>query len=1714
MSSRKQLDILKEKVNKDKEAVKTADKNSSESFLLPTEDESSAAVEVLDKGEEFKDPTSFFNFEEAVQEGILLPPPLSDRYTDVLHQILKGENPYITTEDEYQSQVEYFYNLAEEERENLRLATATELAERGYSVSQVSSWYNAIKKAEKEKQEARKDYGLYEALSDSYLTTAASSDNVSATLATDPEELEETTKITNQVANIQYLKTISQQADEAFLEDGFIAQAIKGVSTGALIPFIDSLQVEGYSTGALRGELEKQFGKYLVLDDYYYNVTDFYNDLGTSLLLASREMAPRDFSKAIDSVNGVLSTLSWGPFEVTKEDVSDFWGQIISPNRILNKVVAGIDLVPALGLVGKAAKAGKTLKSVSKAVRPVIEERSAKAAKEAFDAAYKEEIDKLVAKGVEVTPEAREAALKVAEKVAKEAEVKATKEAEASFKKDVGKKATLGAANLIVSEALPGVLTTAKVVAMAATSPLKLAKAIGDKARAIRILSKDMLKRSEAAFDSTEAHVAVLREDFNNLQEVIPSALQPSVVKDGVSIAESSEIRAVDGIVDAIGKQEQLTKARTLAGEAYRVLKETGSLGKLYRETLSGVEKSLLIDVQKAVDSQSNRASVMFVNTAQKPTGLEVTLRLGSGTDNTQPLTKEAAKNLAASLKVDEDTFFDGFKSVDGVKVTRDANGYYVDVTRRFKKEEEAVGYATVSDFAEADIKRSYRGKWKDKASSNRLYNNIVGLNQSSPSFVRVLNNLLQKDEGIGQRILENFTSAINKGNQYVLEKLIRDTRKEGEWFSSKYLKDIGCDEKTIKAYEAVKNLEDLDYLLYMDNLVSSLKAEGMLNIGLKSGKIEHRLGLGKEIKDFDSLTGDIYSVNKISLGEDGTLQLEGSLMPASELKKEIKGDVGTTFKMFESVNGSNYVNIPKHLLSVSEISATKLKASYKPGRLLFSQGSTFIKQAVTGTNAKGSKYVKRISTLFAHHDTVAVNMVVKALEEARQLAISVNKGIMDMREAERAYSKIKNIGMVRYSFGDFYKACVGDNKFISLEPGDILEAVEDGMNLKSLSPSDNEFFNFKGASMFSYSSSAKIAEKRARQDARVFNPFTLDDAPRMSLAEEVATTIGRIHKYSSANHYRKAMVESLYSSYRDFFKDLRSAEEALLYGPSNEIKKASSEVANQIDHHRRIYQTMLSHPTDFDKSIEKIFSKVAHWLVPDYAGKGGIRTKAYTSLRNLDPVSKTRAFAFHWFLGMYNPRQLYKQVMSNANVIAMSPIHGTKATALAVPLLIYSMTADKSILKRLSKQVSIPEGTLQEIAESANKLDVASRGTYSGALDIGAKTWKRWDLSSTFFFDMGERINRYTTAIATRLEIGKSLLKASNAEIANAITRQQNLYLNMGKAGMSPLQTGLTALVTQFQGPMFRYLEALTDRTLTAQEKISLFFVPSILGGTKGLLGARTGSSIYASFVNDEDTSWSNPEVQKAMYLGLIDYYIESQGGRVAVGGDIFDYGLLDNIMGLAAPLEAPSISALKQGGTALGLLLGTVADFMNSPMSQEDFRYYLKRLNADISLTGAGPSSFVNLNKANWIWQEGTLRNRNGEMTEEDLDTMDAVLKALGVRDLQSSLAMLSSSIVEDFDKSVKDTSEEIERLFNSAASTTDESLRKRLLDDASVLLKILRHAPGHLQEAVYERVNTAWEKAGTNVQKELLEGMLKRTGNYEAYLSLLKNERERNK
>lgn len=314
------------------------------------------------------------------------------------------------------------------------------------------------------------------------------------------------------------------------------------------------------------------------------------------------------------------------------------------------------------------------------------------------------------------------------------------------------------------------------------------------------------------------------------------------------------------------------------------------------------------------------------------------------------------------------------------------------------------------------------------------------------------------------------------------------------------------------------------------------------------------------------------------------------------------------------------------------------------------------------------------------------------------------------------------------------------------------------------------------------------------------------------------------------------------------------------------------------------------------ERAWEQTVKGVYEWSI-DKAGRNRISDFILTQ-RHKDPLTRLRSATFHTLLGMFNPIQLWVQAQGAAVAMSMNITNPAKLgqifqrqgglamiqhvdfndsskinTALAKTFG-FSSVDELKAYKSMWDRSGLYDSTL-----SSADVEAAARGypTSGDAL-------KKFLDSGLMFFRAGELFNRRFAFLTAVDELGGvAKVQASDTLFKEALSRTNDLILNLGKANRASWQKGFLSVPTQFMQIQTKTIESILglNGALTGPERMKLLMGQFALYGAAGMFGGQWAlrQIASASGMDQIDVNEMDEGVLRAFTGGLTDWFLYQMG-------------------------------------------------------------------------------------------------------------------------------------------------------------------------------------------------------------------------------------------
>lgn len=977
-----------------------------------------------------------------------------------------------------------------------------------------------------------------------------------------------------------------------------------------------------------------------------------------------------------------------------------------------------------------------------------------------------------------------------------------------------------------------------------------------------------------------------------------------------------------------------------------------------------------------------------------------VTVSFGK-TDGTAFTTKLSAQKAAKN--------WFALKTDDYDIVQTDA-GWVIDITRNVDESTDAV----------KNIDIETNGPSPDTV-AQKMFGYLQGANQKlTKSQQTVRAQAVQSSEQAGA-LMEAFAEpikALGKGERKEFEDFYRSLNdfvapdgKKGKRFKNVYDFEDTWYAKHNKlptyaqydAWNAMQQFDDFDWLSRTFDVYKQKSIMGIEEFSFKLGDTS----LSFEGKQLDSLPrGKDFSVAIINNGSDIK---QSKFMKDTDWQK-IDNLISTDYKVIQPYRdlvkvGNKYANFV-------------LVRDFKRNRPNLKD--QIVRADTNRTVQKHPWYIKqpRVSNsdgrAFYRGDLSVVNA--RSQKEAQFILDSLNKAVDMIKRGDRGVVKYFSENLPMFSYKQFAKMVKNgeidpNSPFVVTRAGNsTIDTVDVGSKINA-----NEFVSNR-----EYDLSQRVMGRFAGDPTPVnmdvygvenntimrfdgdstLSPF---DTMRMSMSNLIDTNVMHDYKIKSVRDFTTEFGDLLEGSKLDFDNN------GLKYIFEPKYRKGiTPDQRNRAEGVRTSILSLINNKTFVERQIDMHKENIVNSIAPGWAKDVTDWTlvKASTADRWL------RGAAFHTKMGMFNPKQLWLQASTAAQVVMIAGLnHGSKG-ARAAPLLMRVPYADEGILKGIAAKATISGFSQEEFLELSQVYRRSGFNHVGGDVayldDMKPPDLKKGAIGKVLDwgrtpFNVGERAAR-ATAFAAAYSERKAMLKGkalSRQDEAWILKRSTDLTGNMTRDSNAAWQKGYGAVFTQFMGFQARMMELMLGKSLNKWEKARLFTGMSMLYGVPVAAGMTVGVVPVREYVRgmlaENGIEYDNTLVEPFVD-GFASWLLEqATGADVDIAGSYGPGGLTTFTDFIKGDTQFVDVVLGASGGIAWDTIqdLDPVIQFAVATLDFNDNTYFpisvqdLIEPLRNISTINSGIKYMEAINTGKWISQ-------NENILTEDITELEAVISA----------------------------------------------------------------------------------------------------------------------
>jgi hypothetical protein len=734
-----------------------------------------------------------------------------------------------------------------------------------------------------------------------------------------------------------------------------------------------------------------------------------------------------------------------------------------------------------------------------------------------------------------------------------------------------------------------------------------------------------------------------------------------------------------------------------------------------------------------------------------------------------------------------------------------------------------------------------------------------------------------------------------------------------GKEFSYTELRTKGLSDDEAQAYFAARQVRMVSYHIRNDEMVRTLRAEGMKEVeivatgakyaGKPLAEAEAGQVLGKVV--YDTVTG------------------EAVLMDSAKLEAALKG--GKTVVQMKApidMGGKHYSNI---LVDPSTAKAREIHTAlhYRPGEFsrIYSDQYFIRVNKVKEVDGVHVEVPETVRTAASQREAVeyvaAYKTAVKMLLDAKTGGVPRN---LDA-ELEKLVGKYGDVQQLKQSFAN----------------GEL-----DGYVNMDWHYTRNKEEYLNG------SVSEAIANGRLFTSKRSDRLFSVDRDRRnyLDVFESLEAEVTNISRVANISQWRESMIRKWMNTFGDLVPERTGNDVADFFSAAGAKFTKGTPEAQFAERTHAYIMRQIGVRTGEEKFYEGLTRMVTEKF---FTGNEAIESVG-AKIRTMSWLGFIRNVNFNLNLGMFNPAQLLVQANGAVTALALSPLHGLKA-AYTFPLLRMALMSDNPEvwrnLARVEKLKNLGLSSEQEffalvkaVKKSGILDNIRSTALWNledGALDIFAGYPKRAVGSHTFFFNRGEEFSRLVSFDVARREwMAKNAGDwTSDAALKQIVVRMDDLTQNMTKANLARFQEGVLSIPFQFAqyniklaaNVMTAFVKGGQTRGFTRMEAAQLLAAHVALYGAAG-----NGLVALLDGVLPQETKDKMPVVLKNLLAqGLIAWAFDGvhqaltgEGAKVALGSRLgsFDYyqkvgeAIFKDPKNVYEALLGPTVSSAKRIG------------------------------------------------------------------------------------------------------------------------------------------------------------------------------------------------------
>lgn len=844
--------------------------------------------------------------------------------------------------------------------------------------------------------------------------------------------------------------------------------------------------------------------------------------------------------------------------------------------------------------------------------------------------------------------------------------------------------------------------------------------------------------------------------------------------------------------------------------------------------------------------------------------------------------------------------------------------------------------------------------------------------------------------------------------------------------------------DKEIKAYYSYKLASDLDYQIGNDYIWTN-----KINRGWMTGSVK-KLGVNEH--NVRPINNPNWSDLRVHDADTGKVYGQGA-------GNDVLGrKFGTgNYKLFEleepvSINGeqTKYILAHNRDSELSPLSGNQLK--YVQGGPREYNSKWFVKQGVSGNFKDGASYettaITHITSKLRHNAQAWADKMNTAREAwndfyrgnptEEELRRWENEGGSLSPTGESGLDRLKKIiEQSPVESFDKWKQLVASGRLRMQAPFEVTYDREMPKSVSGLGSLTNKWVTTDQTAAEAYYTSKGRMHWQEREKL-LSDPDSDKDALLVDPFRVLNKTLGHALNTKSFSDYNSKVIDEwsrlvMSGNYLSNKAALsNSTNDIFFHGElSQQLRRSDPVLYQKLSDARTAHKRFLNYQTPAMASGELASRRLAAWL----EGKGSFgdwaATKAY-NYTSSNPALAMRSFVFDSMLGMFNPGRLLIDTQQALAAASIHPIWGTRAVAMATPILWLMKNRTASLLDHIATSTSLIHGLapaefklMVQSMRASNFMhvgsEVAQNAVYSNYIH-GSTVGKAIDTFRTkgrIFFNTATSVNRATAYQIGWQEVKKTMpeLEVGGRDFLRNVLRRANIYDgDMTTASRAGWQQGALSIPTQFLQWQSRMLELMMPKmfggssALSGTQKARLALGQFLFYGTAGIPLVDTLQPWLSSQYENATGQQLTPEVYNGITKGFFD------GALSVMSGGQLDTDFARNAGLGAAWTDLWHKMSDGQLSSAMGIALGPTGSWTGNMLGtmQRVTQYYKAEQTGTLSagdwklITNDIIQNISTLNraqKAYWIWKHGQIVDFKSGAPVADANDLMGYTALLGI-------------------------------------------------------------------------------------------------------------------